>query len=139
MQVGDKISTPRFLTVTIEKVLTREEAALLGFTEPTHYRGEYDILGRQVGPNLMEFAAVKKDKHTGRIQAQYTSVWDDGAAVITTPCEISVMTREIINIQCVDVHGVNICTGESVTVAGEQFEVGTEEEYNAGKYKIWRY
>ncbi len=61
MQVGDKISTPRFLTVTIEKVLTREEAALLGFTEPTHYRGEYDILGRQVGPNLMEFAAVKKD------------------------------------------------------------------------------
>lgn len=63
MKKGDRIHTPRFLTVTIDRVLTREEARQQGFTEPTHYGGDstYDVPGKITKPNHMIFAAVKKD------------------------------------------------------------------------------
>jgi len=59
---GDMIHTPRFLTVTIEAVLTRAEAADQGYNEPTNYWEDpnFDIYGKVIGTNRMHFAAVKK-------------------------------------------------------------------------------
>jgi len=63
MQKGDIIRTPRFLTVTIEAVLTKAEAADQGYNEPTHYWDDpnFDIYGKVIGTNRMNFAAVKKN------------------------------------------------------------------------------
>ncbi len=63
MQKGDKVYTPRFCSVTIQDVLSREEARKQGFIEPTHYNdpsGEYDVYGHVYKPNHMRFAAVRK-------------------------------------------------------------------------------
>ena len=59
---GDMVHTPRFLTVTIEAVLTSAEASEQGFDEPTHYRDnpDFDIYGKATSPNHMIFAAVAK-------------------------------------------------------------------------------
>lgn len=70
IKAGDKVRTPRFLSVNIEKVfkkpndsskiqyaVAREE----GYTEPTHYDdGRYDIFGKHTGFNTMVFAAIEK-------------------------------------------------------------------------------
>lgn len=63
MNLGDKISTPRFGTVKISTMFTsNEEATEVGYTEPTHYRDEaYHIRGKQIESNRMVFAAIKRD------------------------------------------------------------------------------
>lgn len=64
MQAGDKVVTPRFLTVTIKEVFeSRKEARERGYVEPTHYENdEYDILGKSLDLYHMEFAAAKKNR-----------------------------------------------------------------------------
>ena len=63
MKIGYIIKTPRFLTVRINEVLTSEEAYKKGYTEPTHFEDpDYDILGKAIGANRMEFSAVIKGK-----------------------------------------------------------------------------
>ena len=58
-QIGDYIETPRFLNVRIEAIFTKvEDANTLGFTQPTHFKGDFKILGRNLGNNLMDFAAL---------------------------------------------------------------------------------
>jgi len=58
MKKGDWVQTPRFCGVRIEDVLTPEQAREQGYTEPTHYDGKYEILGKSTGLNRMVFAAV---------------------------------------------------------------------------------
>lgn len=61
MNKGDYIYTPRFCNVRIEEVFeNRDEARENRYTEPTHYKGDYDVLGKSIGINRMVFAAVKK-------------------------------------------------------------------------------
>jgi hypothetical protein len=61
MKIGDYVETPRFLRVKISAIfLNMEEAHTLGYTEPTHYEGEYIILGKVTGENRMRFAAIQK-------------------------------------------------------------------------------
>lgn len=62
IEKGDYVKTPRFMTVTISDVLTKDEARVQGFIEPTHYWDDpdYDILGKHTGINRMIFAAVIK-------------------------------------------------------------------------------
>lgn len=61
MKKGDYVYTPRFCTVRINEVYdTREEAAKNGYTEPTHYNGDYEILGKSLDMYHMKFAAIKK-------------------------------------------------------------------------------
>jgi hypothetical protein len=61
MKKGDYIRTPRFCTVRIEEVFEDETLARAeGYTEPTHYEGEYEILGKHTDINCMIFAAIKK-------------------------------------------------------------------------------
>ena len=60
MKTGDKVYTPRFCTVRIAKVYdSRREAVRDGYTEPTYYKGDYDVLGKSLDMYHMEFAAVK--------------------------------------------------------------------------------
>ena len=61
MNKGDYIYTPRFCNVRIEEVFeNRDKARENGYTEPTHYKGDYDVFGKSIGVNRMVFAAVKK-------------------------------------------------------------------------------
>ncbi len=61
--LGDKVNTPRFLTVRIAAMFENIELAeSCGFTEPTHYRDEeWHIRGKSIGINRMIFAAVKRN------------------------------------------------------------------------------
>ena len=62
MKKGDYIYTPRFCNVRVEEVFgSRDEAKENGYTELTHYNGEYDVLGKSLGINKMVFAAVRKE------------------------------------------------------------------------------
>ena len=61
MVKGDYIYTPRFSRVRIAEVFENMEIAKAnGYTEPTHYEGEYDVLGKSTGIDRMVFCAVKK-------------------------------------------------------------------------------
>lgn len=61
MKVGDYVFTPRFCTVRISAMFGSEaEAYAAGYREPTHYEGEYAILGKSLDMYSMEFAAVPK-------------------------------------------------------------------------------
>lgn len=62
MQLGDKVKTPRFGTVTINTMFaSNQEAEECGYTEPTHYRDlEYHIRGKLAGENRMVFAAIQR-------------------------------------------------------------------------------
>ena len=63
MKVGDRVYTPRFCTVTIQKVFESEnEAWNEGFKESAHFDKdpEYSIYGKHTGENRMIFAAVRK-------------------------------------------------------------------------------
>ena len=62
MKAGDYVYTPRFCTCKIEKVFdSKKEARAEGYTEPTHYRGEYEIMGKVTSLNHMNFAAIQKE------------------------------------------------------------------------------
>lgn len=61
MVKGDYVYTPRFCRVQIAEVFENKEIAKAnGYTEPTYYKGEYDVLGKSEGVNKMVFCAVKK-------------------------------------------------------------------------------
>jgi hypothetical protein len=63
MKTGDRVYTPRFCTVTIEKVFeSAEEARREDYTEPTHYyENGYTVLGWCYEMNHMKFAAVYEE------------------------------------------------------------------------------
>lgn len=61
MKAGDTVYTPRFCTVMIKAVYeSRKEANENGFTEPTYYDGEFDVLGKSLDMYHMEFAAYRR-------------------------------------------------------------------------------
>ena len=61
-KVGDKIETPRFLTVQIAETFDSvTEAYNAGFKEPTHYMGEFKILGKSIDTNRMVFATAPNE------------------------------------------------------------------------------
>ena len=62
IKIGDKVKTPRFLTVRIAAMFESQVLAeSCGFTEPTHYENEfYEIHGKSIGNNRMLFCAIVK-------------------------------------------------------------------------------
>lgn len=62
MKIGERIYTPRFCTVVIEKVFdNKEEAYADGYKEPTHYHKDgYTVLGKSIDMYHMVFAGVKE-------------------------------------------------------------------------------
>lgn len=63
---GDYVRTPRFLSVKIKKVYPSvEEMFRDGFTETTHFHDDdYEVCGKSIGLNRMEFAAAQKNCET---------------------------------------------------------------------------
>ncbi|MDD7516616.1 hypothetical protein [Ruminococcus flavefaciens] len=62
MELGTRIVTPRFCTVTISAIFENpEDAVKCGYTEPTHaVLPEWDIKGKSIDMYHMEFAAIRK-------------------------------------------------------------------------------
>ncbi|SFY11471.1 hypothetical protein [Ruminococcus sp. XPD3002] len=62
MELGTRIVTPRFCTVTISAIFENpEDAVKCGYTEPTHaILPDWDIKGKSIDIYHMEFAAIKK-------------------------------------------------------------------------------
>jgi hypothetical protein len=63
IKIGDKVQTPRFLTVRIAAMFENTKLADdCGFTEGTDFRDEvYHIRGKHIGENRMLFAAVNRE------------------------------------------------------------------------------
>ena len=69
MKKGDRVDTPRFCKVEILKVFrSRENAFKAGFNISADYRSPNGFLvyGKMIGPNRMNFVAVKPDGADGR-------------------------------------------------------------------------
>lgn len=62
MNIGKKVYTPRFCTVTIEKIFTCQmEAADAGYQTSAMYDSkEWEIVGKSIDCYTMEFAAYPK-------------------------------------------------------------------------------
>ncbi|MFA5401265.1 MAG: hypothetical protein WC359_12530 [Dehalococcoidia bacterium] len=62
IKLGDRVKTPRFLTVRIAAMFESVDLAeSCGFTEGTDFRDEdYHIRGKHIGENRMVFAAAKR-------------------------------------------------------------------------------
>lgn len=62
MNIGDRVYTDRFCTVTIKEIFnSRKEAAEQGYTENAYYDGlGYVVVGRSIDMYHMEFAAYRK-------------------------------------------------------------------------------
>ena len=62
-KVGDVVQTPRFLHVTIREVFkSYDDMAKAGYTEPTHYRGDFWVNGKILDEYHMRFAASPNPK-----------------------------------------------------------------------------
>lgn len=62
IKLGDRVKTPRFLTVRIAAMFESVDLAeSCGFTQTTHFETpDYCILGKPIGENRMLFAAAAK-------------------------------------------------------------------------------
>ena len=62
MNIGDYVRTPRFCTVRINAIFSKEqEARSCGYTEPTYYEGsDCVILGKWLFEYNIFFAAFQK-------------------------------------------------------------------------------
>ena len=58
--------------------------------------------------------------------ATYTSIWDGGHA-ITTDCKVNMDTKEVFDIEPIDVD-VDILENEYVTIDGKQYPVARKDE-----------
>lgn len=77
-------------------------------------------------------------KDTNIITATFTSVWD-GCLRVSSPCKVNMDTREVIDIEPVDITGVDNLDYECVTLDGKECNVvlvDHEEEVDDGEY--WR-
>ena len=77
-KVGDYVNTPRFLQVRISKVFdSYEDIVRAGFTEPTHFRGDFKVNGKSIDMYTMKFACSpvsdyeRKKKKTVRVPAPF--------------------------------------------------------------------
>ena len=62
-KVGATVMTPRFLHVTIREVFdSYDDMIKAGYTEPTHYRGDFWVNGMSLDEYHMRFAASPNPK-----------------------------------------------------------------------------
>lgn len=60
-EINAYVRTPRFLNVRLNAIFAdKEEAMLAGYTEPTYYKGDFEVRGKHIGHNCMVFAAILK-------------------------------------------------------------------------------
>lgn len=63
------------------------------------------------------------------IEAEYISVWDGGAAEVRSACRVDLTTRQVFDIEVVDVDNLDLscCDEEFVQVAGRQYPVENDD------------
>lgn len=66
-------------------------------------------------------------------EATFTSVWDGGIE-ITTNCKVNLETKEVFDIEKVDVDGLEILEEEYVTIDGKQHSVSNDKN---GETEYW--
>lgn len=59
--------------------------------------------------------------------AEYTSVWDGGVG-ITAPCKVNMDTKEVFDIEMVDVEGLDVLEEEYVTINDKRYSVSRSGE-----------
>lgn len=59
--------------------------------------------------------------------ATFTSVWD-GDISVTTHCKVNTETKEVFDIEILDVKGVDVLEKEFVTIDGEEYPVSCDGE-----------
>lgn len=59
--------------------------------------------------------------------ATFTSVWDD-TILVTTECKVNLESKEVFDIQNVDIEGVDSLDREYITIDGEEYPVSREGE-----------
>lgn len=127
---GDTIRTPRFLNVKIKEVFgSSAEASAAGYTEPTHFVDpHYEVLGKSLDLHHMVFAAAFRPGVELIQPAAFVSIWDGGFDV-QTECKINLLTREVFDIQKVDVRDEVITLDEEYILwNGERFPVYSKAE-----------
>ena len=132
---GDIIRTPRFLNVKIEEVFeSPEKARAAGYTEPTHFADEhYEVLGKSLDMYHMAFAAAFRPGVELIQPAEFVSIWDGGFDV-QTKCKVNLLTREVFEIQKVDVRDEVITLDEEYILwNGERFPVYQKDEVEDSK------
>ena len=71
------------------------------------------------------------------VKAAFISVWDGGTQIIS-PCEVDTETKEIINIERVEVaNNVNVLDGEYVQIDGELFGACSKEDADSVSPGYW--
>lgn len=58
-------------------------------------------------------------------KATYTSVWD-GGNMVTSDCEVNTETKEVFNIETVNISGLEILEREFVTIDGIEYDVSDD-------------
>lgn len=61
-------------------------------------------------------------------EARFTSVWDGESQEVSVACKVNMDTKEVFDIQTVDVTGVDVLDREYVTIDGEEYPVSRERE-----------
>lgn len=59
--------------------------------------------------------------------ATFTSVWDGGYE-ITTNCKVNTETKEVFDVEKVDIDNVDILDYEYITINGEDYSVSSNED-----------
>lgn len=67
--------------------------------------------------------------------ATFTSVWDGGVAV-TTNCKVNLETREVFDIEPVDIDGVDTLDEEYVTIDGKNYSTARDAKDDP-EFEYW--
>lgn len=60
-------------------------------------------------------------------EATFVSVWDHGF-ILATRCKVDMETKEVFDIDFADVHGLEVCEREYVTIDGTDYPVSNDKE-----------
>lgn len=67
------------------------------------------------------------------VDAIFESIWDDGLSVQTS-CKVNIDTKEVFNIEKVNIEGLEILMDESVIINDIAYAVHQKDEMVKGEY-----
>ena len=74
------------------------------------------------------------EEHT--VPAEFVSVWDD-YYTLTSPCRVNPLTREVTDIEVMNVEGVGNLTREYIILDGEEFNVFQQSDLTENEDEYW--
>lgn len=70
------------------------------------------------------------------ISGFYVSIWDDSIKLIS-PCKINLDTREVFDIEQVDIEGVDLLTDEYLLDSNKEYFEQVYQKDEANKFEYW--